>query len=948
VSKVLLKLRRILSRGALVIILLFAGLPVSPARAEPASAADAILQAMTPEEKVGQLFLVGFNGAELEPDSPIYNLVTEYHIGGVVLLAENNNFTSEDTLGQTQSLIEALQQLEWDNAARTDGEGADAANSAPSYVPLFVGIPQTDESMTGTALLSGLSQAASQMAIGASWDLDLAMKTGQTLGSELGALGFNLFLGPNLDVLESTSGEAAQYLGVSTFGGDPFWVGEMGKAFINGLHTGSGNQMLVVAQNFPGTGNSDRSPEDEVATVRKSLDQLTQIELAPFFSVTEAAAGDPNRIDAVMVSHIRYQGFQGNIRATTRPISFDANALSAIMALPEIEGWRQNGGLVISDNLGSGAVQRFFDPTGENFEAWQVARNAFLAGNDMLYVNDFVSTSDPNAYTTLQTTLDFFVAKYREDSAFAQRVDDSVLRILNAKLGLYGEFTLDNVLPAEGSLEGVGEGNAVTFDVAQEAVTMISPSPAEMDTVLPSPPLWYEDIVIFTDVRTAYQCEGCAPVNTLDTGSLSTALLNLYGPQAGGQILQHNLSSYTFTQLTEMLDNVDNNGTNEYVQANLSEAEWVVFNMLDVNPDYPASNVLQRILAERPDLLSQKRVIVFALDSPVYLDSTNISKITAYYAMFSKQPAFIDVAARILMQEMNPQGALPISLSAVGYDLISMTAPDPDQIIRLELVMPEQTLEENGLDTTPGATPTPEPTPVPSFNVGDTITIRTGQIRDHNGHIVPDGTVVRFNFTISGEQPGITQQFDTTTAAGVAYFNYRIEAAGGLEVNAVSEPATQSETLNINIEPDGQSSVYLTSPTPQETPTPTESPTATPTEMSEEELAENEPREGYPTLGEWALGVMVIGLGSVLAFFVGRLWWKTDRWGLRSMLLALIGGLLSYSYLSLGLGGTRYWILVSGTTFVVEVILVGMLIGWIVALVWWMRTEGRYPRRFKK
>jgi beta-N-acetylhexosaminidase len=547
----------------------------------------------------------------------------------------------------------------------------------------------------------------------------------------------------------------------------------------------------------------------------------------------------------------------------------------------------------------------------------------------------------------LQTTLDFFVTKYREDSAFAQRVDNSVLRILNTKLGMYGEFALENVLPGEDSLDGVGGGDSVTFDVAQEAVTMISPSPSEMDSVLPSPPQWYEDIVIFSDVRTAYQCDGCPPVNVLNTDSLSNALLNLYGPQAGGQILQHNLSSYTFSQLVEVLDNVDNNGTNEYVSANLREAEWVVFNMLDVNSDYPASNALQRILEERPDLLSQKKIVVFALDSPVYLDSTNISKITAYYALYSEQPAFIDVAARVLMQEMNPQGALPISLGAVGYDLISVTAPDPNQIIRLELVVPEEAPEEGDSDATPGATSTPEPTPVPSFNVGDTVTIRTGQIRDHNGHIVPDGTVVRFNFTISGE-PGITQQFETTTAAGVAYFNYRIEAAGGLEVNATSEPATQSETLYINIEPGGQSSVFLTSPTPQETATPTESPTVTPTETAAEELAENEPRDGYPTLGEWALGVIVIGLGSVLAFLVGRLWWKTDRWGLRSMLLALIGGLLSYSYLNLGIGGTRYWILQSGTTFVVEVILVGMLIGWIIALVWWMRTEGRYPGRFRK
>ena len=65
------------------------------------------------------------------------------------------------------------------------------------------------------------------------------------------------------------------------------------------------------------------------------------------------------------------------------------------------------------------------------------------------------------------------------------------------------------------------------------------------------------------------------------------------------------------------------------------------------------------------------------------------------------------------------------------------------------------------------------------------------------------------------------------------------------------------------------------------------------------------------------------------------------------MLCALIGGLLSYSFLNLGTKGTRYWLETSGTGFVVEVIVVGVLIGWICALVWWLRTDGRYPHRKK-
>jgi len=933
-------------RVSFALVLLLASFDSAPVNAAEPTSAEALLQAMTAEEKIGQLFLVTFDGATVEEGSPIYNLISEYHVGGVVLLAENDNFTSEDILANTQDLIASLQQLEWETSSETPDIEDTGSTVNSSYVPLYIGIPQIGNGYPGDQLLEGLTKMPSEMAIGATWDLGLALQIGEKLGNELSALGFNLYLGPNLDVLEATGGEAADYLGVNAFGGDPFWVGEMGKAFISGVHTGSDYRMLVVAQNFPGTGNSDRSPEDEVATVRKSLEQLKQIELAPFFSVTTPAIEDPSRVDALMVSHIRYQGFQGNIRVTTKPLSFDSNALQQIMALPALEAWRAAGGLIISDNLGSGAVRRFFDPANENFEARQIARNAFLAGNDMLYVNNFKATGDLDAYTTLLSTLEFFVQKYREDSAFAQRVDNSVLRILNAKLNLYNDFTLENVLPAQNTVDSLGQAQDVTFEVAQNAITLISPSALELDSVLPSPPLWYENIVIFSDVRPAKQCKECPPINVLSTDSLANSLVNLYGPQASGQIFQHNLASYTFTQLVDVLDYVESN-TSEYLMANLRTAEWVIFNILDINPDYPASDALQRILEERPDLVAGKRVIVFALDSPVYLDATNISKTTAYYALYSKVPVFIDVAARVLMQEISPQGALPVSLNAVGYDLISMTAPNPSQVITLALVLPESDQQEEEAEETPGATQTPEPTPMPSFNIGDTITIRTGMIQDHNGNIVPDGTVVRFNFRISGE-PGITQQFETTTTKGIAYFNYRIEAAGGLEVSATSEPATQSETLNINIEPDGSAAVFAISPTPQFSPTPTETPTVPPTEPALPIETPEQTWGGFPTLREWALGVIVMGLGGALAFIVGHVWWGSSQWAMRSMLSALIGGLLSYSYLNLGIGGTQFWMEKSGTAFVVEMVAVGLLLGWIGALIWWMSTEGRYPSRKRK
>ena len=96
-------------------------------------------------------------------------------------------------------------------------------------------------------------------------------------------------------------------------------------------------------------------------------------------------------------------------------------------------------------------------------------------------------------------------------------------------------------------------------------------------------------------------------------------------------------------------------------------------------------------------------------------------------------------------------------------------------------------------------------------------------------------------------------------------------------------------------------------------------------------------------MGDWAMGVIILMFGSGAAFVIGFLWWGSPRWGLRSFLSALIGGLLFYTYLNLGLNSTKFWIAESGQLFVIEMVSVGLLIGWICALVWWMRTDGRYP-----
>ncbi|MFO3797997.1 MAG: glycoside hydrolase family 3 N-terminal domain-containing protein, partial [Anaerolineales bacterium] len=338
----------------------------------------------------------------------------------------------------------------------------------------------------------------------------LAEKAGKVLGEELSQIGFNLYFGPSLDVISHPSLASGGDLGTRAFGGDPFWVGEMGKAFLRGLHSGAKGRLLVIGKHFPGRGDADRPPESEVATVQKSLEQLKQVELAPFFAVTGNASSADTTVDGLLISHIRYRGLQGNIRATTRPVSFDSQALTQILSLPPFAIWHQSGGLIISEDLSSRAVRQFYAPGNTPFSPRLVVRDAFLAGNDLLYLGNLQSDSE-DAYLTAQNVIAFFVQKYREDAVFASAVDRAVMRVLLNKSRLYGRFdTLANILP-DTTLETIGTNTEIGFQVARNAATLVTPEIQELSQVVPTPPEPNERLIFFTDTIEAAQCSTCPP-----------------------------------------------------------------------------------------------------------------------------------------------------------------------------------------------------------------------------------------------------------------------------------------------------------------------------------------------------------------------------------------------------------------------------------------------------
>jgi beta-N-acetylhexosaminidase len=912
----------------LVVLLCLTLLPIQPTLASPLPQAENpetrarnTLNQLTPEEKIGQLFLVSFQGSEAEPDSQIVDLVTEHFIGGVILSAENDNFTNADQiLANTWGLTNQLQTYRYE-ASQSDLT-TEGDIFLPEYIPLFIGMAQEGDSAPNSEMFNGVTPLPSQMAIGATWNPELAKQVGQIAGEELSNLGINLLFGPSLDITEIARPEEEGDLSVRVFGGDPFWVGEMGRAYVDGLHQGSNGRLAVVGTHFPGLGGADRLPKNEVATVRKTLEQLKQIDLAPFFVVTGDAQSDSERVDGLLVSHIRYQGLQGNIRSTTRPISFDQQALSLLMELPSLASWRQDGGVMVSDDLGSRAVRRFYDPTEETFNARRLALDAFLAGNDLLYLNNFISSGDPDVYTTITKTLDFFTQKYVEDPVFAQRVDESVLRILTLKYRLYGLFTLGQVL-TRGPLNGIGttESRQIVSEVAQRSATLISPPREELENLLPSPPGFYDRIVFITDTYKAQQCSGCPLQNIPAIDSLERSVLSLYGPNSGGQVSQFYLKSYSSTDLTQMLNGEESEEAEE-IKTAIQRANWIVFTILDINANRPESLALQRFLAERPDLLPGKKIIVFAANAPYYLDSTNISKLTAYFGIYSKIPASMDVAARLLFREITtPEGSLPVSVPGIGYNLMEATGPKPDQVIPLSI----------SATTPPSPVSSPEIPETPNYQVGDIITMTAGKILDQNNHAVPDGTPVQFIVTVDGqEMPAISEN----TLNGVVQVDYLIEQSGFTSIQAKSGSAA-SEAISFQVPPAEEAVV---TPTETATTTPTESPSATsppPTPQPTPVPPEDGNRAGVQV---WFLANVIIFLVAWGASRAGALIGQV-RWGIRWALSAVIAGLLLYTYTAVSLPGTAWVIERYQQWGLLVTAFVGALLGWGVSALFFLRDK---------
>ena len=729
-------------------------------------------------------------------------------------------------------------------------------------VPLLIALDWPGDDSSFFSGTGGFTPLPSAMSLGATWSPALAEQVGEVVGRELNAAGVNLLLGPTLDVLDVPRPGSKGDLGTRTFGGDPFWVGQLGQAFIRGVQNGSENAVLTAAKHFPGQGASDRRPEDEVATVQKSMQQLRQIELAPFAAVT--AGGKlhaPGATAALMTSHIRYRGFQGNIRQLTPPISL-APQLQDLMALPEFVDWRSAGGVLISEALGVPALRRYYDPTLSKFPHRQAAQDAFLAGNDLLYLGRFALTDNwPDQMVAIRETILFFQDKYGTDSAFRARVDAAVERIIRLKLSAYGgawqpaalQHDIDPLVNLAGQSSGVAQA------VARSGLTLIYPGRDEFADRMPSAPLVDENILIFTDARAARECPACAPTPLIPPQAIEEIMLRLYGPTATGQVTPKQLRSLTFADLNRML--AAEPGQEVDIEDAIAKARWIIFAQLDYNPEeFPESAALRTFLAKRSDSLRDKRLVALAFSAPYYLDTTEISKLTAYFGVYGHTAPFLETAVRALFREFSPIGAPPVSVSGINYELIRQLEPAAGQIISLNPVEPAEELRG-------------------SIKVGSQIVLETGVIRDRNGNPVPDGTPVEFRLAYPTESLVLAPKTETTSG-GKARTTVQLDRPGELWITAQAGEARDSTRIELKIGGDSPGSIATVVPTPTPLPTPTATatpplataiptPVPTMTPAPDANAAARAPRQRV-AVGAYLFGMIGSTLAGSTAFVVRR------------------------------------------------------------------------------
>lgn len=340
-----------------------------------------IVDSMSLEEKVAQLFLVQPEaivdiGTATAAGYATKQAINKTPVGGFVYFSDN--LQSEQ---QVQDMLRNVQKYSEDRIG----------------LPAFLSVDEEGGTVARVASTGrfDVTDVGDMAKIGASGDVQQARQAGETIGSYLSELGFNLDFAPDADVLTNPDNTVVEK---RSFGSDPRVVSDMSLAVAQGL---AQHQVYSVYKHFPGHGATAGDTHQGYAYTDKTLDELKQSELIPFENAIQ------NNAAFIMAAHISAPRVTGD----DTPAS-----LSKTMITDILRGQMGYDGIVVTDAMNMGAVT-------EQYTSAQAAVKALQAGADLVLMpEDF-----QEAY---QGVLD----AVKDGTLTEQRINESVTRIVKVKV----------------------------------------------------------------------------------------------------------------------------------------------------------------------------------------------------------------------------------------------------------------------------------------------------------------------------------------------------------------------------------------------------------------------------------------------------------------------------------------------------------------------------------
>ena len=333
------------------------------------------LAQMTLDQKIGQLFQVRFDDDTFT--SAMAQTIQTYHIGGVIYFQYNGNLDDPTRSAQFSNDLQSC-------AMAADG------------IPLLISMDQ--EGGRVTRITNG-AEFPGNMGLGSSRNTALAFSAGSVFGSEIRAVGGNMDLAPVLDV---NNNPLNPVIGVRSFGENPTLAGDMGIAYLDGLHSAG---VIPTGKHFPGHGDTATDSHTGLPIVTYDFNTLDTIHAEPFRQAIN------NGLDCIMTAHILITCLDPNDPATLSPLVIDGYLRDEL-------GFQ---GVCMTDSMGMAGITSGYGVAESSVMAIQ-------AGVDLLSLSPDLAT----AYNAVKTAVN-------SGQIPMSRIDQAVTRILNLKR-FYGLF----------------------------------------------------------------------------------------------------------------------------------------------------------------------------------------------------------------------------------------------------------------------------------------------------------------------------------------------------------------------------------------------------------------------------------------------------------------------------------------------------------------------------